>query len=296
MFKQHTIGETVRADGIGLHTGHPASVLFHPAPPDTGIVIRRDRVEFKAIFENVSETLLSTNLAFNGTAVRTVEHALAAFSGLGIHNLVIEVIGPELPIMDGSAHEFVRLLMQAGVVPQNRLQPFLRIREPIVFADGNSYVMAMPHDGLRVTCQVDFDHPAIRDNKLDFTCSRRAFVEDLCGARTFGFLKDVDALRARGLAQGGSMDNAIVVGEHGVLNRDGLRFKDEFVRHKALDLIGDLALWGYPMEGHFVANKSGHRLHVAFLHHLAQHPMNWEMVNGEHPVEVDVKFQQQIAV
>lgn len=297
MFIQHTIGNTVRAEGIGLHSGRECSISLHPAPVDTGVVFRRNRVEVKAVFENVADTLFSTNLGFNGAKVRTVEHLMAAVYGLGINNIIVEVDGPELPIMDGSAEEFVGILLKAGPVSQNKLQPYLRIRKPVVFGEGSAYIMALPGDGYQISCRLNFNHPVIREEKLDFTFSSEAFIRELAGARTFGFLKDVDALQAQGLAMGGSMDNAIVIGEDRVLNREGLRFKDEFVRHKMLDLIGDMSLFGLPIQGHIVANESGHRLHVAFLKHLAENNEPWEIVEARMPESRNnVRLEQQLAV
>jgi len=284
MFVQHTIRYPVKAEGIGLHTGQPASITLRPAPPDTGIVMRRDGVSLQASYNNVSETLLSTNLARDGVEIRTVEHLLAATYGLGIHNLYVDVRGPELPIMDGSASEFVQCLLKAEPVSQEKPQPYIRILEPVVYSEGQSSMMAVPASGFHISCRVNYNHPAIRFEKLDFAFTRDAFIEELAGARTFGFLKDVPALQARGLARGGSMENAIVLGDTGVLNEGGLRFRDEFVRHKALDLIGDMALWGFPIEGHILANESGHRLHVAFLRHLVTQPSLWEVACDDCPV------------
>jgi len=297
VFIQHTIRKTVKAAGIGLHSGRDCSIALHPAPVDTGVVFRRNRIEVKAVFENVADTLFSTNLGFNGAKVRTVEHLLAAIYGIGINNIIVEVDGPELPIMDGSAGEFVGLLLKAGPVSQNKLQPYLKIRKPIVFGEGSAYIMALPADDYRISCRLNFNHPVIREEKLEFTFSRDAFIHELAGARTFGFLKDVDALQAQGLARGGSMDNAIVIGDDRVLNREGLRFKDEFVRHKMLDLIGDMSLFGLPIQGHIVANESGHRLHVAFLRHLAANSEPWEIV--EAPLSEsrnDMRLEEQMAV
>lgn len=245
---------------------------------DTGIVFRRKGVEIKAIFENVVETMLSTNIASAGVKVRTVEHLLSAASGLGINNLIVDVDGPELPILDGSARGFVSVLLQADLVNQNRPQPYVRIYKPIIFSEGGSFVMAMPGRGFSVSYRLNYNHPIIREDKMDISVSDETYINEIAAARTFGFLKDVNALRARGLALGGSLENAVVIGDDGVLNAEGLRFKNEFVRHKILDTIGDVALFGCPIEGRIVSNESGHRMNVAFLRHLASNPGGWEVV------------------
>lgn len=279
MIIQHTIKREAWIKGIGLHSGRECSIAFKPAMPDTGVVFRRNGVEVKATFENVTETMLSTNLASNGVKIRTVEHLLASIRGLGIHNIIIDVDGPELPIMDGSAGEFVSLLLEAKPVNQGKSQPYIKILKPVVFGEGGSYVVALPSNrGYRISCRLKYNHPVIREEKLSLKITKRTFVNELATARTFGFLKDVNNMRAKGLAMGGSLDNAIVIGEDRVLNKEGLRFKNEFVRHKILDLMGDLSLFGYPIEGHIVANESGHRLNIAFLKHLARAHDSWEVL------------------
>lgn len=274
---QQTIATCISVRGIGLHSGRECQVAFRPAPVDTGIVFVRDRIEIKASFENVSETVFSTNLERNGVKVRTVEHLVAALVGLGITNVFIDVDGPEIPILDGSAMPWVSLLIKAGLSDQTKPQAVVRILKPVVYGEGSAYVMALPGRGYRVSCRLNFNHPAIREEHMELSIEPDAFVRDIAGARTFGFLKDVDALREKGLAMGGSMDNAIVIGDDRVLNEGGLRYKDEFVRHKILDIIGDMGLLACPIEGRLVANESGHRLHIGFLKHLATHQDSWEV-------------------
>jgi len=288
---QHTIKREACIKGIGLHSGRECSIALKPAMPDTGVVFRRNGVEVKATFENVTETMLSTNLVSNGVKIRTVEHLLASIRGLGIHNIIIDVDGPELPIMDGSAGEFVSLLLEAKPVSQGKSQPYIKILKPVVLGDGGSYVVALPSNkGYRISCRLKYNHLVIREEKLSLKITKRAFVNELAAARTFGFLKDVNSMRARGLAMGGSLENAIVIGEDRVLNKEGLRFKNEFVRHKILDMIGDFSLFGCPIEGHIVANKSGHRLNISFLKHLARSRDAWEVLEPKPQEEMLENF------
>ncbi len=288
---QHTIKREVRTKGIGLHSGRECSIAFSPAIPDTGVVFRRNGVEMKALFKNVTETILSTNLASNGVKIRTIEHLLASLGGLGIHNIIIDVKGPELPIMDGSAGEFVSLLLKAEPVSQSKPQPYIKILKPVLLSEGGSYVMALPSKkGYSISCRLKYNHPVIREEKMSLKINKRTFVNELATARTFGFLKDVNSMRARGLARGGSLENAIVIGDDRVLNKEGLRFKNEFVRHKMLDIIGDMALLGYPIEGHIIANESGHRLNIDFLKHLDKARDAWEIVATKPQREIPGKY------
>jgi len=277
MKTQHTINTTTSVQGIGLHSGRTCQVTFRKAPVDTGIVFIRDGVEIKASFENVAETVFSTNLEKSGVKVRTVEHLVAALVGLGITNVFVDVEGPEIPILDGSALPWVNLLLEAGIMSQHKAQAVVKILKPVVYGEGSAYVMALPGRGCRISCRLNFNHPAIREEHMEISVEPEAFVRDIAGARTFGFLKDVHALRERGLAMGGSLDNAIVIGEDRVLNEGGLRYRNEFVRHKILDILGDMGLFGCPIEGHLVANESGHRLHLGFLKHLAVHQSSWDI-------------------
>jgi UDP-3-O-[3-hydroxymyristoyl] N-acetylglucosamine deacetylase len=237
-------------------------LTIRPAPPDTGIrFIRKDilgKPVIRAHFESVVDTNLSTTIGVNGYRVSTIEHLMAAFFGLGIDNARVEVDGPEVPIMDGSAGPFVFLIKSAGIKEQKNPKRFLVIRKPLKIRDGNRIISLLPSKELKVSYSIDFNHPLIRNQNYELHFSGKDFVEEISRARTFGFLKDIQTMWENGLAMGGSLDNAIVIDEYRVLNEDGLRYHDEFVRHKILDFLGDLAILGCPVIGHFVVQKSGH--------------------------------------
>jgi UDP-3-O-[3-hydroxymyristoyl] N-acetylglucosamine deacetylase len=266
MLLQRTIREKVTCEGIGLHSGQRVKLEMIPAPADSGIRFVRTDVEchdeLKACVSNLADTRLATSLGtgVNGSrvTVSTVEHLMAALSGLGIDNLIVHVDGPELPIMDGSSSEFVRRLQSVGVEDK-----FARIA---------------PGAGLKIKCSLDFDHPLICPQPFEFEFSEKAFVNELCRARTFGFMKDVQMLQANGLARGGSLDNAIVIDDYQVLNPEGLRFPDEFVRHKVLDAIGDLALFGMPIIGRVNLHRSGHALNTRLVQTVLNDPKAYEIV------------------
>lgn len=263
-YYQRTISKPIHCTGIGLHSGKVIDLWFRQAPPDHGIrFVRTDDfqdIEISARVENVVETTLATTLGCKKARIGTVEHLLAACSGMGIDNLLVEVSGPEIPILDGSAAPFVFLLKEAGVHIQKTMKRFLVIRKPITVRGGGKWVSIKPSDCFRISYRIDFDHPLMFDQSLEMVFSSGEFQKNIARARTFGFLNDVEALKARGLAQGGSLDNAIVVDNFRVLNSDGLRFEDEFVRHKILDVMGDLALFGMPVIGQLTAYRSGHEL------------------------------------
>ncbi|MBU0516266.1 MAG: UDP-3-O-acyl-N-acetylglucosamine deacetylase [Proteobacteria bacterium] len=269
-FMQRTIARSVTCSGIGLHTGQPVNLTICPAEADEGVTfIRTDLSGQPAIparTDYVVNTVLSTTIGRNGAQVSTVEHLMAALAGTGIDNAQILINGPEVPAMDGSAAEFVAHLREAGSRSQPRPRRYLLVRRPLGLADDDRRVQISPSDRLRISCTIEFDHPAVSTQSLDLTFSDRSFVRDISPARTFGFLEDVATLKANGLALGGSLNNAVVMDTNKVLNQEGLRFKDEFVRHKVLDFIGDLALIGRPVIGHFRIHKSGHALH----HRLAE--------------------------
>jgi UDP-3-O-[3-hydroxymyristoyl] N-acetylglucosamine deacetylase len=277
----------IRATGVGLHTGEKVYLTLHPAPVNSGIVFRRTDldpvVEIQAKAENVGETTLSTTLMNGDVRVSTVEHLLSAMAGLGIDNAIIDVTAPEVPIMDGSAGPFVFLLQSAGIREQEEPKQFIRIKRPITVTDGDKVASFKPFDGFKVSFSIDFDHPAFHNRTLkaevDF-CST-SFVKEVSRARTFGFMHEIEYLRSQGLARGGSMDNAIVVDEYQVLNEDGLRYEDEFVKHKILDAIGDLYLLGNSLIGEFVGHKSGHGLNNASLRELISQKDAWEVVTFE---------------
>ncbi|MBI4654217.1 MAG: UDP-3-O-acyl-N-acetylglucosamine deacetylase [Nitrospirae bacterium] len=284
MRSQHTLKkEVVIINGIGLHTGKNINMRLTPAPRDTGIVfIRTDKgnVEIRASINSVIETTFATNLASNGVMVGTVEHLLSTLSALNIDNLYIELDGPEVPIMDGSAVIFTQKILEAGISKQANMVSCLRIIKPVVINDGTCQIAATPYEGMRITYRVNYNHPAFREQKMSIDVTDVNFIKELAPARTFGFLKDVKFLRAKGLAKGGSLNNAIVVGDNGIINKNKLRFKDEFVRHKILDVIGDISLLGLPIYGHIIANKAGHALNIRFLKKLLSFTDSWDLVSG----------------
>lgn len=287
MIKQQTLKNTIRATGVGLHSGKKIYLTLRPAPINTGIVFRRvdldPVVEIQATAENVTETTLSTTLSEGDAKVSTVEHLLSALAGLGIDNLYIEVTAPEVPIMDGSAGPFVFLIESAGIEQQDAPKEFIRIKKKVTVTDGDKSATFTPYNGFKVGFSIDFDHPVIdkqnQYTEVDF--SSTSFVREVSRARTFGFMRDIEYLRANNLALGGSMDNAIVVDEFRILNEEGLRYEDEFVKHKVLDAIGDLYLLGKSLIGEFQGHKSGHGLNNKLLRELIKTPEAWEVVTFE---------------
>lgn len=284
MIRQRTLKNIIKATGVGLHTGEKVFLSLRPAAPNTGIVFRRvdlpEPVDIPATPQNVGDTTLSTTLVNGDVKVSTVEHLLSALAGLGIDNAYIDVSAPEVPIMDGSAGPFVFLIQSAGVEEQNAPKRFIRIKKPIRVQDGDKWASFEPYEGFKVSFTIDFDHPAFSEDvqtaSIDF--SSTSFVKEVSRARTFGFMRDIEALRKRRLALGGSMDNAIVVDSYRILNEDGLRYADEFVKHKILDAIGDLYLLGNSLIGSFTGYKSGHGLNNLLLRELLSHQDSWESV------------------
>ena len=277
---QRTIAEKISCTGIGLHSGQPVQLTLQPARAGSGVVfVRTDLprpVEVRAIHSAVTSTRLATTLGSGDATVGTVEHLLAAVYGLGIDNVRIEVDGPEIPVMDGSSASFVFLIRAAGVFEQGAPRRVVRVRRPVEVRDGERRLRIEPARGLRVSYSVDFAHPAIgRQQIRDLTVDDESFEQEICRARTFGFLREVEALWRNGLARGGNLDNTVVMDDFRVLNRDGLRWPDEFVRHKVLDLLGDLALVGMPIEGHLVVERGGHALHQRFVQALVEQPSHW---------------------
>lgn len=282
--KQRTLKNTIRATGIGLHGGAKVYMTLRPAPPNTGIVFRRldlpEPVDVAADALNVTQTELGTTLETAGAKVATVEHLLAAMAGLGIDNAFVDLTAAEVPIMDGSAAPFVFLLQSAGIEEQSAPKKFIRILRPIEVTQGDKWARLTPYNGFRVNFKIDFDHPALRKHRqevgLEF--SSTSFLKEISRARTFGFLRDLETLRSKDLTLGGSFDNAIVMDEYRVLNEDGLRFRDEFVRHKVLDAVGDLYLLGCCLIGEFTGYKSGHQLNNLLLRELLATPQAYESV------------------
>jgi UDP-3-O-[3-hydroxymyristoyl] N-acetylglucosamine deacetylase len=284
MTKQRTPNTIIQATGVGLHSGDKVLLTLHPAPDNTGIVFRRidldPVVEIRASYENVCETMLCTSLQQNGVKVATVEHLLSALAGLGIDNAYIDVNAPEIPIMDGSAAPFVFLIQSAGIREQVARKRYIRIKKSIRVEEKGKYVQFLPHDGYKISFTIDFDHPvfAHKPQTAVFDFSATSYIKQVCRARTFGFLSDYERLRLNDLAKGGSLDNAIVVDEYRVLNEDGLRFEDEFVKHKILDTVGDLYLLGSSLIGAFEGYRSGHELNNKLLRKLMVTQDAWEYV------------------
>lgn len=287
MIRQRTLKNTIRATGVGLHTGEKVYLTLHPAPVDSGIIFRRTDltpvVEIQAKAENVGDTTLSTTLVNGDVRVSTVEHLLSAMAGLGIDNAIIDVSAPEVPIMDGSAGPFVFLIQSAGIAEQEAPKKFIRIKKEVTVKHDDKVARFKPFDGFKVSFTIDFDHPVFANRALhsEIDFSTTSFVKEVSRARTFGFMHEIEYLRSKGLARGGSLDNAIVVDEYSVLNEDGLRYEDEFVKHKILDAIGDLYLLGNSLIGEFEAYKSGHALNNASLRALIAQTDAWEMVTFE---------------
>ena len=284
MNAQRTLRRPVSCSGIGLHSGNKVTLSLKPAPVDYGIRFQRadlGGLEVPATVLHLGGNRLATGLTREAVSVETVEHLLAALTALGIDNVIVELNSPEVPIMDGSAAPFVYLILnEAGVKRQGAEKKFLKILRPISLSQGDKRIALYPSDHFKVTYSISFDHPLIRHQSRTMKITDETFVEDIAPARTFGFLKEVEMLRQRGLALGGSLDNAIVLGETGVLN-NALRFEDEFVRHKILDVIGDLSLVGYPVIGHLVAHRGGHALHTAFAARILEEVDAWKIVEGD---------------
>lgn len=284
MIRQRTLKNTIRATGVGLHSGKKVYLTLRPAAIDTGIVfIRTDlspAVHIPANPEVVNDTMLCTALYNGDVRVATVEHLMSAFAGLGIDNAYVEVNAPEIPIMDGSAGPFVYLMQSAGIVEQQGAKKFIRITKPIFVEEGDKLASFKPYDGFKVSFEISFDHPVFTEQhkKMVVDFSTSSYVKEVSRARTFGFLRDLERMRASNLALGGSLDNAIVVDEYRILNEDGLRYENEFVRHKILDAVGDLYQLGYSILGEFHGFKSGHGLNNKLARALLQQPECWELV------------------
>jgi len=296
MLRQRTLKNPIRATGVGLHTGHKVYMTLRPAAADSGIVfVRTDlqpAVEIKAEAFKVGETTLATTLVQDGVRVQTVEHLLSAVAGLGIDNLVVELSADEVPIMDGSAGPFVFLLQSAGIQELNAPKRLVRIKRPIQVSEDDKWARFDPFDGFKVSFCIDFDHPAfdsdVQTASVDF--SSTSFVREVSRARTFGFMKDIEFLRSRNLARGGSMDNAVVLDDYRVLNADGLRYENEFVRHKILDAIGDLYLMGHGLIGSYTGYKSGHALNNKLLRELIVQKDAWEEVTFDDVEESPISY------
>ncbi len=292
MIQQRTLKNVIRATGVGLHTGEKVYLTLRPAAPNTGVVFRRvdlpEPVDLKADPYLVGDTRLSSCLERDGVRVSTVEHLMSALAGLGIDNVYVDVSAAEVPIMDGSAGPFVFLLQSAGVEEQAVPKRFIRILQPVGVTEGDKSARFEPHNGFKIEFSIDFDHPVF-ENSAKSVCvdfANTSYIKEVSRARTFGFMHEVEWMRGQGLALGGSLDNAIVLDEYRVLNNDGLRYDDEFVKHKVLDAIGDLYLLGHPVIGAFIAHKSGHALNNQLLRRLLAEKSAWEYVTFDRPEDV----------
>lgn len=296
MVGQRTLKNIIRASGIGLHTGKRVLMTVRPAAPDTGIVFRRvdlpEPVEILARAENVGDTDLGTSLVKGDVRISTVEHLLSAFAGLGIDNACVEVTAPEVPIMDGSAGPFVFLLQSAGLEEQRTPKRFIRIKKTVRLVDGDKWAQFDPFDGFKVNFEIAFNHPIFkrRAQRATMDFSTTSFLKEISRARTFGFMRDLETMRSRNLALGGTLDNAIVLDDSKVLNEGGLRYEDEFVKHKILDAIGDLYLLGYSLIGEFSGHKSGHGLNNRLLRALLADTSAWEAVVFERPEDAPISY------
>jgi UDP-3-O-[3-hydroxymyristoyl] N-acetylglucosamine deacetylase len=292
MLKQRTLKQLVRTVGIGLHSGTKVELVLRPAAADTGIVFRRidvdPPVDIPLAPERVVDTRMATTIGRDGQVVATIEHLMSAISGLGIDNCWIDVDAPEIPIMDGSAASFVFLIQAAGIVEQNAPKKFVRVLKPVEIAEGDKWARLTPHPGFRLKFSIEFRHPAIdaTEQVVEVDFATQSFVKDVARARTFGFVNEVEALRAAGLAMGGNFENAIVMDEYRVLNTDGLRAGDEFAKHKSLDASGDLSVLGRPLMAAYTAHKSGHALNNRLLRALTAEAANYEVVTFEDDAQV----------
>ncbi len=302
MITQRTLKNVIRATGVGLHTGEKVYLTLRPAAPNTGVIFRRvdldPPVEVPAKSENVSDTRLSTTLEKDEVKISTVEHLMSAFAGLGVDNAYVDLTAAEVPIMDGSAGPFVFLIQSAGIEEQSVAKQFFRIRKTVLIEEGDKWVRFDPLDGFKVSFAIDFNHPIFSNSSqqasVDF--STTSFVKEVSRARTFGFMQDLEALRDAGLARGGSLDNAIVMDSYHILNEDGLRYEDEFVKHKILDAIGDLYLLGHPLIGAFSAHKSGHELNNRLLRKTLSDESSWELVSFDDAQQAPVALVRTVAV
>ena len=296
MVRQRTLKNPIRATGVGLHTGEKVFMTLRPAPVNAGIVFRRidldPPVDVPADAQLVGETTLGTTLIKDGVRVATVEHLLSALAGLGIDNAFVDLTASEVPIMDGSAGPFVFLVQSAGIAEQNAYKRFVRIKRPVKVEDGDKWARLDPFDGFKVSFEIEFDHPVFKAHmsraSMDF--SSTSFLREVSRARTFGFMQDLEMLRSRNLVLGGSLDNAVVLDDYRILNEDGLRYENEFVRHKILDAIGDLYLLGHTLIGSYSAFKSGHGLNNMLLRSLIAQPDAWEEVTFRDIADAPISY------
>jgi UDP-3-O-[3-hydroxymyristoyl] N-acetylglucosamine deacetylase len=302
VIRQRTLKNVIKATGVGIHTGEKVLMTLRPAAPNTGIIFRRvdlDPIpEIKATATNVGDTSMNTTLVRDNVRVSTVEHLLSAMAGLGIDNAYIDLSASEVPIMDGSAGPFVFLIQSAGIEEQSAAKRFIRILKPVEIRRGDKWARFEPHEGFSVSFKIDFNHPVFSSHtsfaSIDF--STTSYLKEISRARTFGFMRDLEMLRERNLVLGGSMDNAIVLDDYRVLNEDGLRYEDEFVKHKVLDAIGDLYLLGHSLIGAYSGFKSGHELNNLLLREMLAHPDTWEEVVFEDASTAPISYAQPVQV
>jgi UDP-3-O-[3-hydroxymyristoyl] N-acetylglucosamine deacetylase len=296
MINQRTLKNVIRATGVGIHTGEKVFMTLRPAPVNTGIIFRRTDLdpvmEVPAFATHVGDTSMNTSLEQNGVRVSTVEHLMSAFAGLGIDNAYVDLSNAEVPIMDGSAGPFVFLIQSAGIEEQSAAKRFIRILKPVEVRLDDKWARFDPFDGFRVSFKINFNHPVFRSHQsfasVDF--STTSYLKEIARARTFGFMRDIEMLRERNLVLGGSMDNAVVLDDYRILNEDGLRYEDEFVKHKVLDAIGDLYLLGHGLIGAFSGYKSGHELNNLLLRDLLDQPSAWEEVTFDDSEAIPVSY------
>lgn len=302
MLKQRTLKKAISATGVGLHTGDKVTLTLRPAASDTGIIFRRvdlpEPVEIKVQPDRVCDTRLCSALEHKGARIATIEHLLSALAGLGVDNIIVDLTAAEVPIMDGSSGPFVYLLQSAGIVEQAALKKFIRIKKSVEVHHDDKWVRFDPYFGFKIDFTIDFDHPVFEHSsqnvKIDF--ADNSYIKEISRARTFGFMHEVEYLRSNGLARGGSLDNAIVLDEYRIINNDGLRYEDEFVKHKVLDAIGDLYVLGHPLIGSFSAHKSGHAMNNQLLRTLLADAEAWEYATFERIEEAPDAFRGQIAM
>lgn len=292
-YYQHTVANPVRCVGIGMHSGKTVNLTIQPAPVNHGIrFVRTDLVEKPSVaahFNMVVDTSLATVIGYDGFIVSTIEHLMAAFAGLGIDNAVVALDSHEMPIMDGSALHFINAILPIGIQEQDSPRYYFSVKEPIALTDGDKSITIYPHPSFQVTCTIEYDHPLISQQQVSLDLGTNCFPTEISAARTFGFLHEYEYLKRYGFAQGGSLDNVVVLDKTGILNADGLRYPDEFVRHKVLDCIGDLYLLGMPILGHVVANKSGHALNNAFLKEMFSRKQSWETRPLQDEIQTETK-------
>lgn len=296
MLVQRTLQRVVNTVGIGLHSGQKVGLTLRPAAPNTGIVYRRvdleSPVEIASTPEAVGETMLSTTLVKDGVKVSTIEHLMSAFAGLGIDNAYVDLTASEVPIMDGSAAPFIYLIQSAGIETQRAVKQFVRIKKPVRFENKSGWAELAPFDGFKVSFEIDFDHPAVKSTRqlMALNLSKASYSQEISRARTFGFMRDFEMLRSKNMILGGSLGNAVVLDEYRVINKDGLRYQDEFVKHKMLDAIGDLYTLGHSIIGAYHGHKSGHAINNLLLHELLAQPDAWELTTMETEQESTVSY------